>query len=279
MGIRNYLSLLHLVILFIALPQIVSCASKTEEASNNAIDSYAIQSLFGEETNPGGGNFDASLEEVLHLITQHGYAETYPDIFGEVTGSSIANAMDTARGGRHETIPESYPEAAWYHYDDETCDYACQITEYFYWSLTTLLGAQSSRSEEIEDEWELSTVEQLQDTDSTVYTLLTDSQYSLPTTLPDTSYSTSEFSVTSLPSDHSLLDKYFSKYVSVFGVNVFATEETNDEKILHAARIIAQYLDNNEDGTVDNADVVEALVTKKASLVMAPTEDDLEDLF
>ena len=40
------------------------------------------------------GRFDASLEEVLHLITSAGYAKVYPEIFGETTDSEIANAMD-----------------------------------------------------------------------------------------------------------------------------------------------------------------------------------------
>ena len=64
------------------------------------------------------------------------------------------------------------------------------VTEYFYWALTTLLGAQSGygRCEEISHEWSLCTTEQLKSRDRDIYTLLTDPQYALPTTLPDGNY-------------------------------------------------------------------------------------------
>ena len=104
-------------------------------------------------TNGNTGQFDATLEEILHLITHVGYHNAYPAIFGESTGSSIANAMDVARGGQFTNIPETYSENAWYTYDDETCDYACQVTEYTYWALTSILGAQSNRLGDIGHEW------------------------------------------------------------------------------------------------------------------------------
>ena len=45
--------------------------------------------------------------EVLHLITQHGYARVYPNVFGEFPdelGSKVADAMDNARGGFFSTV-------------------------------------------------------------------------------------------------------------------------------------------------------------------------------
>ena len=39
-----------------------------------------FQNLYGEETIPEGsshGRFDASLEEILHLITDYGYGQVY----------------------------------------------------------------------------------------------------------------------------------------------------------------------------------------------------------
>ena len=150
--------------------------------------------LFEEETYPIG-EFDASLEEILHLITQCGYAEAYPEIFGENSSSQISKYMDNARGGYFEEVPTdprgvvTYDRSAWYTYDDETCDYECMITEYFYWALTTILGAQEYRWEDIADEWELQYKEQVMDIDPDVYYLLTDPQYKLPTVLPDANYS------------------------------------------------------------------------------------------
>ena len=93
------------------------------------------QNLFDDETIPNGaaqGRFDASLEEVLHLITHVGYSSAYPGVFGETSGSELTQAMDVARGGHFETVPASYPPDAWYTYDDRTCDYSCMATEYIY---------------------------------------------------------------------------------------------------------------------------------------------------
>ena len=74
--------------------------------------------------------------------------------------------------------------------EDETCDYGCLLTEYFYWALTTLLDGQSDpgRCSEINREWEPCTPAALQSTDPAVYQLLTDPQYKLPTRLPDGRY-------------------------------------------------------------------------------------------
>ena len=152
-----------------------------------------LQGLFGEETHPGGaarGRFDATLEEVLHSITQFGYAEAYPEVFGERPGSTIARAMDRARGGHFRRVPRQYPADAWYTYDDRTCDYGCQITEYIYWGLTSLLDGQDfpDRGEDIAHEWRLNTPAKLKKGDPDLYRLLTDPEYRFPTALPDGRY-------------------------------------------------------------------------------------------
>ena len=146
-----------------------------------------------EETRPGWhanktGRFDVSLEEVWHIISHAGYATAYPEAFGEGAGTALSNAMDLARGGRHNGVPSNYPEGAWYTYDDRTCDYECQSTEYFYWALTSLLGAQANRLDEIGNEWRLNTAQKLQEGDPAIYQLLTDPTYALPTILPDGTY-------------------------------------------------------------------------------------------
>ena len=151
-----------------------------------------FQDLHDEEVTliNGSPRFDASLEEVLHLITQHGYAEVYPNIFGENKDSEIAKAMDMARGGYFKNVPNSYPSNAWYTYDDKTCDYSCQITEYTYWALTSILGGQNypSRLDEIKQEWRLNTKEKVKNNDPIVFSLMTDPQFSLPTNIPDGKY-------------------------------------------------------------------------------------------
>ena len=138
----------------------------------------------------GSPRFDASLEEVLHLITQHGYAEAYPEVFGEKKGSKIADAMDIARGGYFKKVPNDYPADAWYTYNDESCNYSCQITEYTYWALTSILGGQDfpGRFDEIKDEWKLNTNEKVKNKDMNVYNLLTNSKYKFPTKLPNGKY-------------------------------------------------------------------------------------------
>jgi hypothetical protein len=93
------------------------------------------QDLLVDETHPEfhQGNrkrFDASLEEVLHLVLHVGWANAYPEIFGVEPDSRLAEAMDVARGGHFEDIPNQYPASAWYHYTDESCDYGCQVMEY-----------------------------------------------------------------------------------------------------------------------------------------------------
>ncbi len=152
------------------------------------------QDLGNGETNPDyvsagkTGRFDAALEEVLHIITHAGYSLVYPEVFGEQAGSEISNAMDIARGGNFTSIPKPYPEDAWYSYTAGTCEYNCQVTEYHYWALTSILGAQENREDEIQQEWKLNTCDKVQSRDTAVYRLLTDTKYKFPTVLPDGTY-------------------------------------------------------------------------------------------
>jgi len=134
--------------------------------------------------------FDATLEEVLHVITQFGYAEAYPEVFGERAAAALAKAVDKARGGHFKRVPRRYPKGAWFTYDDRTCDYASQITEYIYWGLTSILGAQAypGRFEDIRNEWRLNTAAKVKEGDPELYRLLTDPKYKFPTVLPDGTY-------------------------------------------------------------------------------------------
>lgn len=158
------------------------------------------QPLYAYETHPRGseyGIFDGSIEEILHLITHAGYSNLKPNIFGVSPGSSIADAMDSARGGHFQKIPKKYPDNAWYTYNDDTCDYSCQITEYTYWALTSILGGQSypGRYDEIKEEWKLNTREKLRATDKKAYKILTSPENGMPSKLPDGNYKGKTFSI------------------------------------------------------------------------------------
>ena len=162
---------------------------KTESQINlNAQDLGADESIPTWHTNGQTGQFDAALEEVWHVITYSGYSDAYPEIFGENSGTSLTNAMDIARGGNFTSIPENYPNNAWYTYDDQTCDYQCMATEYFYWGMTSILGAQENRLNEISQEWDLNTRSLVENTDTAIYSLLTNPVYNFPTILPDGTY-------------------------------------------------------------------------------------------
>ena len=63
----------------------------------------------------------------------------------------------------------------------------------------------------------------------------------------------------------------YTKQVEVFGIYVYATNTTSDEKLLHAAAVLAEYIDNDEDGEPDNPKIMEALLDGKAVMVMKKT--------
>ena len=162
---------------------------KSESQINiNAQDLGADETVPFWHSNDQISRFDASLEEIWHVITHSGYAFAYPNIFGENEESSIAKAMDIARGGKFKSIPNPYPQDSWYTYDDKTCKYECMVTEYIYWGMTSILGAQKNRSNEISQEWDLYTKNLVKDKDKLVYSLLTDPKYKFPKVLPDGSY-------------------------------------------------------------------------------------------
>ncbi len=216
------------------------------ESSNYDFPNHEhFQDLFGFETHPDfnanstNDAFDASLEEVLHLITHEGYAIVYPNIFGEAHGSEIANAMDDARGGYFVEIPSQYPEGAWYSYYDETCTYDCMITEYTYWALTSILGAQAyeGRLDEIGDEWTLNTPTLVQAQDTAVYAILTNSNYNLPTVLPDNEYNGFEIMLSidegSIPETFALHQSYPNPFNPVTNIRYDISERVQVRMEIH----------------------------------------------
>jgi len=150
--------------------------------------------LYSDEISPNQPGYwgeDATVEEVLHTINAVGHVSIYPNAFGLSPGSSLlSEAMDVARGGQYLSVPANYPEEAWYHYDDWTCDYECMAIEYLYWALVTQMGILDDvqTAEGIADEWELYSPELLEEIDGLMYQLIMDEQYQLPLQAPDGNY-------------------------------------------------------------------------------------------
>ena len=150
--------------------------------------------LYNDEidpTHPGHWGSDATVEEILHTINHVGHTNVYPEAFSISPSSSfMSTAMDVARGGQFMTIPSSYPEEAWYHYDDYTCDYECMAIEYMYWSIVSKMGLLNDDETcyGIANEWELCSPELFQSIDVLMYELITNPQYLIPTNAPDGNY-------------------------------------------------------------------------------------------
>lgn len=118
--------------------------------------SFAWQGLWADETDLScsgadetGECRDAAIEEILHVVSGSGIGEAYPEKFSDCGEKDLGNLsdmmkqMDIARGGHFESVPTTYPSDAIYHYTDETCEYRCMGTEFFYWALTSLTKGQS----------------------------------------------------------------------------------------------------------------------------------------
>ncbi len=137
------------------------------------------------------GTWDTNLEEIWHVLSM-GWYWAYPEYFGDRPGSRLADAMDAARGGQFQTVPDSYPEGAWYSYDDYTCDYYCQIHEYFYWilmaNIEALDPAYTNKCADSAHEWYVCTKDELQQIDPQAYDLLNNQGFRLPTNIPVGNY-------------------------------------------------------------------------------------------
>ena len=150
--------------------------------------------LFADEVDPdlpGHWGDDASVEEIMHTINHVGHVNVYPDAFGLQPDSSLlSDAMDVARGGQFVSHPSNYPEEAWYHYDDSTCDYECMAIEYLYWAQVSNMGIlnDTQTCDGIANEWEPCSRDLLESMDVLVYALITDPHYHLPQIAPNGNY-------------------------------------------------------------------------------------------
>jgi hypothetical protein len=144
-----------------------------------------------DPSQPGHWGDDASVEEILHTINNVGHTNIYPSAFSMQPNSSLmSEAMDVARGGQFINIPSSYPDGAWYHYDDYTCDYECMMIEYMYWAIVSNMGIldDTQTCSGIANEWEPCSPELFESMDVLMYALITDPQYLLPMLAPDGNY-------------------------------------------------------------------------------------------
>ena len=63
----------------------------------------------------------------------------------------------------------------------------------------------------------------------------------------------------------------------MFGTSIVGTQEVSDAAIIYAGIVIAEWLDNNENGTTDNK-VADALHMNKAVLMMVKDDAQYEEL-
>ena len=167
-------------------------------AMDNFFDNYngngAAAVLWRNEidpNNPGYWGADATVEEIVHVINVVGHTNIYPNAFSLQPNSSLlTEAMDMARGGQFIQHPGSYPEEAWYHYDDYTCDYECMAVEYLYWCIVTDMGILSDNQTcaGIANEWEPCTPELFEEMDTLMFSLVNNNSYLLPQLAPDGNY-------------------------------------------------------------------------------------------
>ena len=174
--------------------------------------------LYNNEIDPtqtGHWGDDATVEEIMHTINHVGHTNIYPTAFSMQPNSSLMSAaMDVARGGQFMTIPNPYPYSAWYHYDDQTCDYECMIIEYMYWALVSNMGIldDAQTASGIANEWEPYNALLLQSMDTLMYALITDVQYKLPQLAPDGNYCPNTTSISEINTNRKLI-----KIVDILG--------------------------------------------------------------
>ena len=170
--------------------------SENSAAFQSWMDSYngiAGAVLFVNEidpTNPGIFQKDATFEEVVHNIN---IVQTllYPNMLGlGNSNSALREAMDKARGGQYDMVPNVYPNTAWYTYDDTTCEYECQLIEYLYWGIGSYLGLfDDTRScNGISNEWKICSASDLNRIDQALYQIVTDPTLQIPSKRPDNTY-------------------------------------------------------------------------------------------
>ena len=190
-------------------------SSEGSSAENTFFNNYngdgVSAVLYKNEIDPtqtGHWGDDATVEEIMHTINYVGHTNVYDNSFAlQPNSSSMSAAMDVARGGQFMIIPNPYPASAWYHYDDQTCDYECMMIEYMYWALVSNMGIldDAQTASGIANEWEPYNATLLQSMDILMYALITDPQYKLPQLSPDGNYCPNTTSITEINTNKKLI--------------------------------------------------------------------------
>ena len=141
----------------------------------NIAQPFELITMMQEETDTAD-SFDASLEEVLHMVTQWGFSLAYPNELGESGDTLLVRALEEAQ------------DSGDYFYDDPSCDSRCQATEYFYWAITSNMGLQDQRCDDISQEWALCNPQLLRERNPAVVELIDNREFRIPTVSPDGRY-------------------------------------------------------------------------------------------
>eukprot|EP00922_Rhytidocystis_sp_ex-Travisia-forbesii_P011372 GHVS01016793.1.p1 GENE.GHVS01016793.1~~GHVS01016793.1.p1 ORF type:complete len:402 (+),score=62.51 GHVS01016793.1:71-1276(+) len=70
-----------------------------------------------------------------------------------------------------------------------------------------------------------------------------------------------------------------TKFATVFGVRIVASDYVADNKLLHTTRIMAKMLDNDEDGRPQNPTLVNTLYRRSATLGFVERDDQMTSVF
>lgn len=77
-----------------------------------------------------------------------------------------------------------------------------------------------------------------------------------------------------LPSEREKL-ALINKKITVFGIKVFALEGVSDRDLKLVANVLAQWIDNDENGTPDNPEVLAEIVRQKSRMILGVTFDQI----
>ena len=87
--------------------------------------------------------FDGTLRSTFNLISRRGLASVSSSTWGEQRDSTIADEMDTARGGYRTNPPSTYPNDAVF--TNKELGYSRQVRMFAYYSVTSMLGIHENR--------------------------------------------------------------------------------------------------------------------------------------